>query len=475
MSTLWQGRMSQEPSDALLDFTASIGFDVALADLDVLGSQVHVAGLERAGLLTKDESQTLHQALDQVADELAQDSFVFLPTDEDIHTAVERRVTQLAGEVGEKLHTGRSRNDQVALDLRLYAKRELLDIASLLAGLAETLLARARQSPHAPMPGYTHLQRAQPVPLAHYLLAHGWTFARDLDRLAAAVARLDVSPLGAGALGGTSLGLDPDWTARELGFAAAFENSMDAVSDRDFVAEALFVLALVGVHLSRLGEEVVFFSSQEAGYFELADTDATGSSMLPHKKNPDIAELARGKSGRLIGNLTGLLATLKGLPLAYNRDLQEDKEPLFDSVRQVRLGLLAMTGLFERVRFDEARLAAAAGDPALVAVDLADFLVRRKVPFRQAHQRIAGLVAQAAETGVSLKQLVLDEPDLGAEAAELCELGSVLDSRVSRGGAGTAAVEQQLVGFERRLGELRDVVGAAQQSFSKVVGGFGSA
>jgi len=469
MSTLWQGRMSQEPSETLLEYTASIDFDQELAALDVLGSQVHVRGLERAGLLTRDETQTLLQALDQVATELAQGSFSFAPTDEDIHTAVERRVTQLAGKVGEKLHTGRSRNDQVATDLRLYTKRELLEVSFGIVSLVETLWARAEQSQAAVMAGYTHLQRAQPVLLSHYLLAHAWAFLRDLDRLLSALERVDVSPLGAGALGGTSLPLDPTWTAAELGFGSVFENSMDAVSDRDFVAEALFVLAMVGVHLSRLGEEVVFFASQEAGFFRLADADSTGSSMLPHKKNPDIAELARGKAGRLIGNLTGLLVALKGLPLAYNRDLQEDKEPLFDSARQVRWGLSAMAGLFERVEFEHAKMSEAAADASLMAVDLADYLVRKGVPFRQAHGRIAALVAQSLETGVDLKQLVRREADLGEQAAALCESATALEARVSRGGAGPQAVADQLGRFEKKLKDVKAALVAAQQNFSRVV------
>ena len=330
---LWHGRFSEGPSDALLDFTVSLEFDRRLAFDDLDGSRAHVGMLERVGLLSGAEAEAVPAALDQVGQELHEGTFVFVPTDEDIHTAVERRVTELAGAAGAKLHTGRSRNDQVATDLRLYLQREGRVVARHTHELQEVLVARAVEAgDEVYLPGYTHLQRAQPVLLAHHLLAHFWALARDVDRWRDALVRADVSPLGAGALAGSSLPLDPAITADALGFARRFENSLDAVSDRDFVAEALFVLALEQVHLSRIGEEIVLWASEEFGFLRLADAYSTGSSMLPQKKNPDIAELARGKAGRLIGNLTGLLATLKGLPLSYNRDLQEDKEPLFDSM-----------------------------------------------------------------------------------------------------------------------------------------------
>ena len=322
--TLWQGRLGDGMAEEVARFTVSVQFDRVLARDDLAGSRAHVKGLGKAGILDDAEVATLLSVLDRVGDELGSGAFAFEPGDEDVHTAIERRVTELAGEVGAKLHTGRSRNDQVATALRLWTRRSLLEVAAAAVDLQETLLRRAQEAGEAYLPGYTHLQRAQPVLLAHHLLAHGWALARDVDRLVATVERLDVSPLGAGALAGSSLPLDPDFVAEELGFAGRFENSLDAVSDRDFVAEALFDLALLGVHLSRIGEEVVLWSSDEFGFCSLDDAFATGSSMLPQKKNPDVAELARGKAGRLIGHLAGLLATLKGLPLAYNRDLQVD-------------------------------------------------------------------------------------------------------------------------------------------------------
>src|SRR5690606_12730904 len=375
----------------------------------------------------------------------------FEPTDEDIHTAIERRVTALAGEAGAKLHTGRSRNDQVATDLRLWARRELTGVARRVLALQRTLLERAREAGPAYLPGYTHLQRAQPVLLAHHLLAHGWALARDGDRLVDCPRRLDVSPLGAGALAGSFLPLDPDATAADLGFAGRFENSLDAVSDRDFVAEALFVLSLVAIHLSRMGEEVVLWSSDEFGFARLDDAYATGSSMLPQKKNPDIAELARGKAGRVIGDLTGLLATLKGLPLSYNRDLQEDKEPLLDAVDQVGLALAAMDGLYASLSFRTERMQAAADSPYGAATDLAEMLVERGTPFRDAHALVGGLVRDSLERRVPFAELVAAHPDLGAEGAEVLAAGRAVTRRTTPGGAGPGPVADQLARFARRL------------------------
>ena len=390
-------------------------------------------------------------ALDTVGAELASGEFVFLPSDEDIHTAVERRVTELAGSAGAKLHTGRSRNDQIATDLRLYVKRALLDVAGRILGLQEVLLERAVEVGDVYLPGYTHLQRAQPVTLAHHLLAHGWALARDVDRLLDCRRRADVSPLGAGALAGSSIPLDPDGVAADLGFAARFENSLDAVSDRDFVAEALFALTLVGVHLSRIGEEVVLWTTEEFGFATLDDAYATGSSMLPQKKNPDIAELARGKAGRLIGNLAGLLATLKGLPIAYNRDLQEDKEPLFDAVDQVSRALSAMGGLLATIRFDAARMQEAADSPVAAATDLAEQLVLRGVPFREAHAIVGGLVHDSIERRVPLADLVAAHPAFGEADRSLLAPGVAVTRRTTPGGAGPAAVAVQLDRYRARL------------------------
>jgi argininosuccinate lyase len=452
---LWHGRFARGPADELLAYTVSLPFDRRLYRDDIAGSRAHVRGLARAGVLRDDERDEVLRALDAVEDELDRGAFAFAPSDEDIHTAVERRVTELAGAAGAKLHTGRSRNDQVATDLRLYAKRELLEVARRVLSLQDTLLARAVEVGEAYLPGYTHLQRAQPVLLAHHLLAHGWALGRDVDRLVDARRRLDVSPLGAGALAGSSLPLDPDAVAADLGFAARFENSLDATSDRDFVAESLFALTMVGIHLSRIGEEIVLWSTDEFGFVRLDDAYSTGSSMLPQKKNPDIAELARGKAGRLIGDLTGLLATLKGLPLAYNRDLQEDKEPLFDAVEQVQLALVAVDGMIATLAFQLDRMRAAADTPYAAATDLAEYLVAAGTPFRDAHAVVGALVRRALAGDGPLRALVVAEPSLGPDAAKLLEPGAAVARRQTAGGAGPHAVAAQVERFRAHLARDR--------------------
>jgi argininosuccinate lyase len=449
--TLWEGRITTGMADAVAAFTVSLPFDRVLAADDLAGSRAHVKGLGKAGILSDSEVTELIDALDMVEEEFESGRFVFEPGDEDIHTAVERRVTELAGDVGAKLHTGRSRNDQVATDLRLWCRRSMLGVAEHIMALQEVLAQRAREAADVYLPGYTHLQRAQPVLLAHHLLAHGWALARDVDRLVTTVDRLNISPLGAGALAGSSLPLDPDYVAAELGFHSRFENSLDAVSDRDFVAESLFDLALLGIHLSRLGEEIVLWSTEEFGFCTLDDAYATGSSMLPQKKNPDVAELARGKSGRLIGHLQAVLVTLKGLPLAYNRDLQEDKEPLFDAVAQVTTALVALSGVYQTATWNEDRMQAAADGQAASAIDLAELLVEQGMPFRQAHALIGGLVRESLERHVPLVELVEAHPDLGEAAAELLEPGVAVTRRRTPGGAGPGPVREQAERFARRL------------------------
>ena len=457
-NTLWHGRFEGGPAAELMAYTESLSFDLRLWPDDIEGSRAHVRGLVRAGILTEAERDAVLAALDTVADEIGSGSFVFVPSDEDIHTAVERRVTELAGPAGARLHTGRSRNDQSATDVRLWLKRELMVVGDRLVTLLEVLLQRADDAGDVYLPGYTHLQRAQPVMLAHHLLAHAWALGRDVQRLLDALERIDVSPLGAGALAGSSLPLDPDFTAAELGFAARFENSLDAVGSRDHVAEALFVLAMIGVNLSRLGEEFVLWTTDEFGFARLDDGYATGSSMLPQKKNPDIAELARGKAGRLIGDLTGFLATMKGLPLSYNRDYQEDKEPLFDAVDQVRLALGAITGMIATVTWVPERMQAAADAETSSATDLAEWLVQSGMPFRDAHAVVGALVRQTLAGEGALRDLVAAHPALGPEAAALVAPGVSVRRRTTPGGAGPVPVAVQRERFRAHLARLSAAV-----------------
>lgn len=446
--TLWQGRFDAGPSDDLRALNDSLAFDIRMFREDIAGSRAHARMLAKVGLLTGDEADEILAALDTVEANVASGEFEFEPSDEDIHTAVERGVTAITP-AGAKLHTGRSRNDQVATDLRLWTKHAIDTTLTLVHQLEKTLLARAAEADEAVLPGYTHLQQAQPVTLAHHLLAHGWALARDFDRLLDARKRLDVSPLGAGALAGSILPIDPELTAAELGFGAAFENSLDAVSDRDFVAETLFALSLLGVHLSRIGEEMIIWSTAEFGFVRISDSHSTGSSMMPQKANPDIAELARGKAGRLIGNLTGLLVTLKGLPLAYNKDLQEDKEPLFDSFDTIHLILSAIDGMIATLSFDTRRMADAASSPYLVATDLAEWLVTRGTPFREAHEIVGSLVKHSINGERTLADLVAESPELGPEAAEL--LRPNVARAGSPGGGAPAAVDRQMARFEELI------------------------
>ncbi|MBT8241502.1 MAG: argininosuccinate lyase [Acidimicrobiia bacterium] len=456
---LWAGRFEGGPAEALQALNDSLPFDRRMFAQDIEGSRAHVTMLTEVGLLNDDERVSILDALDQVEAEMETGRFVPAPEDEDIHTAVERRVTEIAPDAGGKIHTGRSRNDQVATDLRLWTKNELHELAQLVMRFQHTLLVRAEELGDAYLPAYTHLQQAQPVTVAHHLLAHCWALSRDVERLTQTLDRVDVSPLGAGALAGSSLPLDPERTAELLDFAAVFDNSLDAVSDRDFVAEILFALSLIGVHLSRIGEELILWSTTEFGFISLDDAFSTGSSMMPQKKNPDIAELARGKAGRLIGHLTGFLATLKGLPLTYNKDLQEDKEPLFDACDTVRLTLLALDGMVSTLRFNTDRMADQADNPFAAATDLAEFLVKQGMPFRSAHHVVGSLVREALAGNESLVDLVTAHPQLGEEAATLLAPGASVANRTTHGSGGPKSTAEELDRF-------RAALAAAQQTMN---------
>ena len=448
--SLWHGRFLEQSADELQKLNNSISYDIRLFSQDIEGSRAHAKMLQRIDIFSEDELSEVLSALDQVEEEIQDGSFSVLPTDEDVHTYVERRITEITPS-GARLHTGRSRNDQVATDLRLWTKEALTDVARMAISLQRVLLEKAKEVDGAVLPGYTHLQQAQPVPLGHHLLAHGWAISRDVERLLQAIERMDVSPLGAGAMAGSSIPLDVNVVADDLHFSRVFDNSIDAVSDRDFVADALYVLALLGVHLSRIGEEVIIWSSSEFGFVDLSDNFSTGSSMMPQKKNPDVAELARGKSGRLIGNLTGFLATLKGLPLSYNKDLQEDKEPLFDAVDTISRILPAVTGMISAATFQVEEMRQQALSPYLATTDLAEWLVQRGMPFREAHAVIGGLVARSLSEGVALEDLISMDENLGKEAVSLLEAESLFNSKKTHGSASLEKLDDQIQRFENKI------------------------
>jgi argininosuccinate lyase len=458
-SRLWGGRFRSGPSEALTALSRSTHFDWELAPYDLAGSRAHARALERAGLLDAATAAELQRGIGELERRVMDGSFAPVPADEDVHTALERGLVETVGPaVGGRLRAGRSRNDQIAALGLLYLRDHARTVATLLTEMVETIAARAADHVDTPMPGRTHLQHAQPVLLAHQLLAHAWPLVRDLGRLRDWDARVaDQSPYGSGALAGTSLRLDPRAVAADLGFRDSAPNSIDATSARDLVAEFAYVAAQVGVDLSRLAEDVVLWSTREFGFVTLDDAYATGSSIMPQKKNPDIAELARGKAGRLVGNLTGLLTTLKGLPLAYDRDLQEDKEPIFDSVRTLEVVLPAMTGLVSTLTFDRARLASLAGAGFALATDVAEWLVRQGVPFSQAHDLAGACVRRCEDLGVELDQLTDDDlagitPYLNPAVREVLTVEGSIASRDGRGGTAPARVLEQLTELARDLG-----------------------
>jgi argininosuccinate lyase len=446
---VWAGRLSAPTSERVEQYTSSLAVDRRLGADDVAGSRAHARMLRSIGVLTAAQHRALDAGLRGIAAELADGTFGVAPGDEDIHTAVERRLFEVAGPVAGMLHTGRSRNDQVATDLRMWARRACTDLLIALAGLQDALVARAAEHRKDPMPGYTHLQRAQVVSLAHHLLAYVEMFARDALRLGAARTACDELPLGSGALAGSTLPLDRDRVAHELGFARVASNSMDAVSDRDFAVEITAACALTMIHCSRLGEELVLWSSAEFGFASLPDSHATGSSLMPQKKNADVAELARGRSGRVIGDVVALLTVLKGLPLTYNRDLQEDKEPLFDAVDTTAATLRLLTEVVTVIHFDVDAMRRAASDAALQATDIAEHLVAHGVPFREAHTIVGEVVAQTLKTGRTLSDLTFDEWqaasmhfDIGV--IDLFDPDAALRRRDVPGGPGPKSVGRQL-------------------------------
>ncbi|HLT60408.1 MAG TPA: argininosuccinate lyase [Microlunatus sp.] len=461
---LWGGRFSGGAAEAMFALSRSTQFDWRLARYDLAGSRAHAQALRAAGLLTEQEHSDLLAALNRLDDLVAAGEFTPAPTDEDVHGALERGLKEIAGpELGGRLRAGRSRNDQIATLLRLYLRDALRELAAGARQVIDALREQADANLGAIMPGRTHLQSAQPVLLSHHLLAHAWPLVRDLGRIRDLDRRLEVSPYGSAALAGTSLGLDPEAVARDLGFAGSVPNSIDGTAARDLAAEAAWVCAQLAVDLSRLSEDVIIWCTQEFGFAILDDAWATGSSIMPQKKNPDVAELARGKSGRLIGNLSGLLATLKGLPLAYNRDLQEDKEPVFDSIDQLLILLPAVAGMVATLRFDTERMAALAPKGFSLATDLADWLVRQRVPFAEAHEISGAAVRFCERHGIELADLTPDQlaeisPRLAPEVLDVLTVEGSVASRTGRGGTAPDQVRLQLAELAHQVDAvLRDL------------------
>jgi argininosuccinate lyase len=455
--SLWGARFSGGPAPELQALSRSTHFDWQLAGYDIDGSRAHARALAVAGYLTDDELDSMLAGLDRLAADVADGRLVSDDADEDVHGALEAALIEIVGpELGGKLRAGRSRNDQIATLIRLYLRDHAAAIATRLVHLIDALASQADAHEGAIMPGRTHLQHAQPVLLAHHLLAHCWALSRDLERLIDWSRRADESPYGGGALAGSTLGLDAASVAADLGLGAPSQNSIDGTASRDVVAEFAFVTAMIGIDLSRIAEEVILWNTREFGFVHLDDGYSTGSSIMPQKKNPDIAELARGKSGRLIGNLTGLLATLKGLPLAYNRDLQEDKEPVFDSVETLEVLLPAFTGMIATLRFDVERMAELAPQGYSLATDVAEWLVKRHVPFREAHEITGALVRVAEERGVGLDELSDTElaavsPHLTPEVRSVLTIEGSVASRDGVGGTAPSSVAAQLARLTERV------------------------
>jgi argininosuccinate lyase len=450
----------RDPQDPLFQaLNTSIAFDYRLAPYDLEQSLAHARMLARSGIIGDDDLAEIERGLAEVREEIEADSFVVQQEDEDIHMAIERRLTEIVGAAGGKLHTARSRNDQVATDVAMFVRAHSLEAKALLRDLMSTLVGLAQSHLDWPLPGYTHLQRAQPVYLSHHLLAYFWKFRRDLQRFNFCMTATDDLPLGAGALAGVNFDTSRMFVAQELGFGGIAENSLDAVSNRDFVLDYLSAAATCATHLSQLGGEIVLWSSQEFGFCEVSDAFSSGSSLMPQKKNPDAAELLRAKAARVVGRLVTVYGVLHGLPLTYNKDLQEDKEPLFDATDTLELGLRVASEMLGEIRFDRDRMASAASDEFIAATDIADQLVRQGVPFREAHGIVGGIVRGAIDRGKKLSELTEEElselaPQLDGRYYELLEQGAWLESKVSTGGTALGRVRDQLAQARHVLAEV---------------------
>jgi len=446
---LWGGRFKESTNELVEEFTESVSYDKRLAPFDIAGSIAHVKMLEKQGILKPEEAQKIIEGLNRVLEEVESGQFEWKRELEDVHMNVEKKLTEIVGPVGGKLHTGRSRNDQVATDVRLYVRKEIEEILELLKNLRRAFWKQAKENLDVVMPGYTHLQIAQPVLYSHHMLAYYWMFKRDEERFRDTLKRINVSPLGSAALAGTSYPLDREFTAKLLGFDGVTRNSMDAVSDRDFIAETIFNCAMVMMHLSRLSEELVLWSTEEFSFIELPDAFCTGSSIMPQKKNPDVSELTRGKTGRVYGDLVAILTILKGLPLTYNRDLQEDKEPLFDAIDTVKLSIKVNALIVEGMKPKKERMREQAKKGFSLATDVADYLAKRGVPFREAHRIVGEIVSYCLDKGKDLEDLTLDEfrkfsDKFDEDVLELMSVEGSINSRNITGGTAREQVEKEI-------------------------------
>jgi argininosuccinate lyase len=471
---LWGGRFSKKPTDAVFALSQSIAFDWRLAPYDLRSSLAHLAVLEKAALLSKEDAVKIKKAIKELMSEVSAGKFLPILEDEDVHSALERGLTEKLGSLGGSLRAGRSRNDQVTTDLRLFAIDHMLILAHLLTELIEMILNKASEYVNDPAPGFTHIQHAQPISFGHEIAKHAHAFARDVERINDWLHRTSVSSLGAGALSGSSLKLDPVFAAKNLGFERNFENSIDAVSDRDYVAEALFITSLIGVHLSRIGEEWTLLGSTEFSWAKIADEYSTGSSIMPQKKNPDMAELARGKTGRLVGNLVSVLTMLKGLPFAYNRDLQEDKEPLFDSFDTLALVLPAISGMVATTNFDRERMKLSAPTGFSLATEIADYLVRKGVPFAQAHEAAGACVALCEKFSCQLHELTDQQfaqvhPFLEPSIREVLTVEGAIASRTTAGGTAPSQVLFQINNAMNKTLEQRKEIANKTKAFSEMM------
>lgn len=453
---LWSGRFDKPTDKIIEEFTASLSFDKRLYKEDIAGSIAHAKMLAKTGIIGVSDSDSIQEGLQEIYREIESEQFPFDIGDEDIHMAIERALIDKIGPVGGKLHTARSRNDQIALDLRLYLKKEIVLIASLIKDFQVILTEKARESKTTIMPGYTHLQRAQPILFSHHLLAYFFMLERDFYRIKNCFLETDSMPLGSAALAGTSFPIDRNFVAKELGFSKISDNSLDSVSDRDFVVSLLSSVSLLIAHLSRLAEEIVLWSSQEFDFVVLDDSHATGSSIMPQKKNPDFAELIRGKSGRVFGNLMAMLTVLKGLPLAYNRDLQEDKEGLFDTIDTIKPAIMVIGGAIQAMTIKKENMEKAAGTDFSTATDYADYLVKKGMPFRAAHEVIGTIVKDCISKDKDLSELTIEElksfsNDFDTDALDLHSIKNSIESRTSRGGTAPISVEEQLAKSEKIL------------------------